>query len=524
MARLGLQTRQEALKIGTKRQRLSTPQWTWRMGLPMPWGQSLEHPLPPLQLLDLPLAFTQNSLLSPDDFVKQAGERGVQIKPEHLLELHRRRALVPLLRIVQRPPRTPTAVPVAASAVGGYTEYRTPLDLVITAAQAGHLVDPGLQPFRRWDGGLPLPAHGRIHRYPSVFYSPYQLLALQQIEQLVLSMTVTRAAGGHLTCTLGPLTREEVAALDGCRRLAILLSALDMHYLPRILLRARHGRVWEQEDPQFEIKARLDPFGLAPESLAWTAEALLRRASSRDPLGKWYDLIRLATPATWSGLRGDALLAMDYRIAAEILLRGLDDLDRGDLSKPPPRTGRMYKAVLDDRLLAEPGDLEGALADRGLSPHPALLLVLEGETEMLLMPRVLTELYGKPVPPALIDPVDMKSIDRDLDLLVRHVAGPKLGNDHGDFVLLTRPPTRILVAVDPEKRFATKQQQRNERDKLVRRLHESLPAALRSPEALTEMGNLVEVTPGERSPGSSPTSPMPNWPPRSPTASPCRLA
>jgi hypothetical protein len=49
----------------------------------------------------------------------------------------------------------------------------------------------------------------------------------------------------------------------------------------------------------------------------------------------------------------------------------------------------MYKAVLDDRLLAEPGDLEGALADRGLSPHPALLLVLEGETEMLLMPRVL---------------------------------------------------------------------------------------------------------------------------------------
>ena len=98
---------------------MSTPQWTWRMGLPMPWGQPLEHPVLPLQLLDLPLAFTQNPLLSPDDFVKQAGERGVQIKPEHLLELHRRRALVPLLRIVQRPPRTPTAVPVAASAVGG---------------------------------------------------------------------------------------------------------------------------------------------------------------------------------------------------------------------------------------------------------------------------------------------------------------------------------------------------------------------------------------------------------------------
>lgn len=229
-----------------------------------------------------------------------------------------------------------------------------------------------------------------------MFYSPYQLLAPQQIDQLVQSMTVMRAADDHVTCALDPLTRDEVAVLDGCRRLAILLSALDMHYLPRILLRARHGRVWERENPKFEIKARLDLFGLAPESLASTAEALLLRASSHDPLGKWSDLIRLATPATWSGLRGDALLAMDYRIAAEILLRALDDLDQGDLSRPPPRKGRMYKAVLDDRLLAEPGHLEEALAERGLSPLPALLLVLEGETERLLMPRVLDEIFGEP--------------------------------------------------------------------------------------------------------------------------------
>lgn len=62
-----------------------------------------------------------------------------------------------------------------------------------------------------------------------------------------------------------------------------------------------------------------------------------------------------------------------------------------------------------------------------------------------------------PVPPALVEPVDMKGIDRGLDLLVRHVAGPKLGDDQGDFILLTRPPTRVLVAVDPDKRFATKE-------------------------------------------------------------------
>ena len=44
--------------------------------MPMPWGQALDHPVRPLELLGFPLAFTQNDLLSPDDFVKRAGEGG----------------------------------------------------------------------------------------------------------------------------------------------------------------------------------------------------------------------------------------------------------------------------------------------------------------------------------------------------------------------------------------------------------------------------------------------------------------
>ena len=211
-------------------------------------------------------------------------------------------------------------------------------------------------------------------------------------------MTVVRDAEGPVTCALDPLTPEEAAALDGCRQLAILLSALDMHYLPRILLTARQARVWEKEDPGFEVKPRLGMFGLGPETLLRIAEALLSRASFRDPLGRWYEVVRQAHPETWSDFCGDALLSMDHRIAAEILLRALDDLGRSDLSMPPPRAGRMYRTILDDRLLPDPMHLERALADRGLSARPALLLVLEGATEMLLMPRVLAEIYEKLVP------------------------------------------------------------------------------------------------------------------------------
>ena len=84
----------------------------------------------------------------------------------------------------------------------------------------------------------------------------------------------------------------------------------------------------------------------------------------------------------------------------------------------------------------------------------------------------------------------MKTIDRDLDLLVRHEAAPRLGADHGDVVLLARPPTRILIAVDPEKKYATRAKQKAERDKLVRRLHEMLPSQMRSQRALKQIGAL----------------------------------
>ena len=272
-----------------------------------------------------------------------------------------------------------------------------------------------------------------------------------------------------------------------------MLSTLDMRYLPRILRTAHHAREWEKEDPGFSAQPRLELLGLAPEALASTATALLGQASFRDPLGPWYDLVRQADPGAWSQVRGDALLAMDYRIATEILLRTLDDLGRTDLSAPPPRTGRMSRTTLDDRLRPEPERLEEVLSERGLSPRPAVLLVLEGETEMDMMPRVLAEIYGKPVPATLIETADMKTIDRDLDLLIRHEAGPRLGADHGDVVLLARPPTRVLVAVDPESRYSTKAKQRAERDKLVRRLHESLPPRMRSKQVLKQMGALVHV-------------------------------
>ena len=471
--------------------------WNWWLSISSPWEGDVSHVVSPLHLLGFPLAFTQGGLLSPEEYVREADKRGVKLRTEQLMELHRTGVLVPFFRVLQPPPHSPSDIPLATSASeferGGF-RFGGSLGLVIWAARHGHLVDADRRPFRSWKDGLSTRVNGRVQRYPSVFYSPYQLLALGVVEATVQRMTVRRDSAKEATYSLHSLDPHARAALNGCRRLAILLSAVEMHYLPNIMRVIVYGKDWEREDPRFDSNQRLGSFGLTPEQLGKAAERLLMHANSIDQLGSWYELVRLAHPDSWSQLKGPDRLAMDFRIAAELLLECIDDLDRKELSAPPPKKERAFRTILDDRLAGAPGDLDLALMERGLSPYPALLLVLEGKTEVKIMPRILEMIYGQPVPMTLVEPVLMDTIDRDLDLLVRHVLGFRLGTALGDAVLLDRSPTRVLVAVDPEKRFADVQKQEQERVKLVRRLYETLPTRLQTSVSLSEIDTLVEVT------------------------------
>lgn len=463
--------------------------------MPLPWGLGLGHAVSAVKLLAFPLTFTQTTLLSPEEFVKEARIRGIAIWPEQLTELYRRRALVPILGIRTRRDRDRPPVQVWYGAANRYHQFRSNLALVIEAAQRGLLVDPLTEHFGPWTNGLELPMGGdRKARYPSVFYSWYQLLGLRVVDSLCREMTAHKDSDGGLHFTMKALRAGDIALLDGGRRLAILLSALDMQYLPNIMLKVSHPEEWNLGRGEYDAQARAAIFGVGPEDLAKAAENLLFQGETFDPLGSWYDLVRRAHPDTWAELEGPARLAMDYRVASEVFLQFVEDLGRGDLTKPPPRQGRIVKAILDDRLGEDRSDLDDALMRRGLSPQPSLLFVVEGRTELELMPRVLAEIYGGPVPPTLIEVANMDSIDRDLDLLIRHVLAPRIGQSTQEVALLTRPPTRVLVAVDPEKRFETPAMQEAERLKLVRRLVELVPMAMRTPAATAEIDSLVRVT------------------------------
>lgn len=440
------------------------------------------------------MAFTQFPLLSPEEFVGRAAERGIGLTSEQLTEVARMRALVPVFRIAQHPRPNVDPVPVSPEALQRHPSSRSGLGLAVQAAQSRALLDPETARYRSWQPGIRLDGGEHDKPYPSTYFSHWQLLGLRPLEALASNIEVRHQADGRRTLSLHPLYPIEAAAFDAGRRVAVFLSAVDMHYLPHITLTVHHCDLWDDADKEFDVKERLKLFNVAPEDLAKVAESLLHTASSFDPMGSWYDLVRLAHPDSWQDLRGAALLAMDYRIAAEILLRCLDDIARTDLSTPPPRTGRIFKATLDDRLRTDRLDLDHALTDRGLSPHPSLLLILEGETEMVLMPKVLEELYGEPVPSSLIECFLMAGIDSKLDLLVRHAIGLRLGEPHGDWIGLTRPPTRVLVAVDKEKAYFTKEGQEKERTKLVGRLVDHVPAKLRNPRLYGDLNGLVEIT------------------------------
>lgn len=94
---------------------------------------------------------------------------------------------------------------------------------------------------------------------------------------------------------------------------------------------------------------------------------------------------------------------------------------------------------------ASRGNLDQLLTDFGLSPHPSLLLVVEGPGEADLLPHVM-RMFGVRTDRDFIAIENMEGVHRDLDSLVAYAVGPQTEvSDHGRYLEPMRPLTRILV-------------------------------------------------------------------------------
>lgn len=447
-----------------------------------------------LDLLLLSWPFSQVALLTADDLVTAADNRRIRVGGQHRLdlagleELHKCGVLVPLFRVSLDAGEPKRSVDLTQS-VSAKTAHNTiPLELYAAAAD-GRVTDPASEAYEPW------PTDRRRNLWPGVgsgyLYSRHQLLGLARARDLVGALSPERPLSTgtiRWKLTADDLPDERMLAeFAAWRALAITLSAIDTIYWPDITNVIKDSaEIWRSERLAFKPRTTLKWLRLSAEAIARQSEALRLAGSFVDVLGDFYDLVRRAKPAAWSTLRGEALVAMDYRMSADILHRFAAHLDQAD-EDPPLRTTPTSQQGLGDRSHS----LDAALTTLQLSPHPAVVIAVEGKTDLRLV-RLVMDLLGMPSGENWYRVIPFDGTKRDLSLLARYSAEPGLGESYGDFAMLDRPVTRFLVLTDAENKYATPADQLYQRDLLLKAITEHLPSDLKA-DVLDSKSRVVEI-------------------------------
>jgi hypothetical protein len=451
----------------------------------------------PPELTELPFSYWQLGPLSESQFIKEAKEREVFLSAASIQGLHRVGLLVPFLRFK----RDGRAIAAAAKRkepyvweFAGQTPYRR--ETLREAYREGRLFDPGQEGFvsrRRLDRE----ASGIPYRSSEFFYSHHQLLSLSWLGDAVAMLRYGR--GGEVSGInldrLG-LDRWRGAAIAD-RELAIVLSALEPLHYPAVIGRVRYNGDELEERRRWgeglKVGELIGWLGIDAKWLSKRAERLLSEADRIDPLGPWVELVREANPKSWEKLKGDARKAIDLRIGAEILLLQYEELARARRApalKEPE--GRWHNPM---RWRLRPtGQIDRSLTALGVSPHPRLVLVVEGDTEHLLLPRVMDH-FGVRLDREYIALENARGVDRDLSALIAFAISPRVQVDAtGPYLKLSRPPTRFFAVMDAEGKYKIAEKREQERKKLIDRVMLTFPAKHRTAAVRASIESLISIT------------------------------
>jgi hypothetical protein len=128
-----------------------------------------------------------------------------------------------------------------------------------------------------------------------------------------------------------------------------------------------------------------------------------------------------------------------------------EDLAAHGQAEPLPSGSHAHQERLSHREQTLDEDLVGL----GISPHPPVVLAVEGETEQAHVPRVWKEL-DYPDAPELMRLLMLGGVARDLEkvaaLAVAPLVGPKIPSHRPAWPLI-KPPACLYIAVDPEGRY-----------------------------------------------------------------------
>jgi len=413
-------------------------------------GLNDHEPISSLLAITLPWAFTQHHPLGTADFIRAAKERGVELTERMLRQLYRQRVLIPMVAVTNRRHAEPYTTPNVESQSMG-----TRLFELREAREAGKVRDLYAEPFQpRLQFTPPRPYnHGW---WNGLIYSHHQLTIIPRLPRYL-----GRARYTYRDHELHPRLPEPDMFLQHRARwyyrIALMATALEARYLP--VLDPEWVQLVNAEKAEYDIYRRaFDVVAMSrylrysPAQARKDAEELLLFAHHIEPTEhSWSQLIRRAPRDSWKHLKDASLSAMDLRETAEILLRFYEDLSEHGAAEPlPTLSGRGWHPLLE-RLSHRPETLDQDLMHLGLSPHPRVVLALEGESEELHAPRVWRKL-GFPAAPELVRTIKLGGVNHDPVKVAALAATPLVTRQDpsGEFWWVTKPPTRFMVAADPE--------------------------------------------------------------------------
>ena len=442
----------------------------------------------------MPWALTQQQPLDTRHFIDEAKKRGFNLDLTTLRELYRHRLLIPFVEVTYRPVRPPATPTTPDSAMGG-----TRLMDLREARDTGCLRDLSAEPFKRH---LQFEHHEQRPRgwWNGFLYSPYQLLALPTLEH-VLARRKYQARGKRRFARLPKPNDWLLQDTHKLRKMVLALTALDARYFPSLdpewiqLNNVPNPEDWTNYRANFDPVQMQVSLAYPAEQARKDAEWLLSRAHNVDPVGAdWSRLMRRAPARSRKYLKDAVLLALDDRVAAEILLRFYEDLAlRGQARPLPDLSNAKGWNPLHERLSYHPETLDDDLVRLGISPHPRVVLALEGETEAYHAPLVWQAL-GFSETPELMRLLKLGGTDHDLTKVAAVTAAPLVGGKvlPNEWKLI-KPYTRLFVAVDPDKPFTTPERVAEEKAKILREIRDVLEAQGVTRPKPEELDELVEI-------------------------------
>jgi hypothetical protein len=198
-------------------------------------------------------------------------------------------------------------------------------------------------------------------------------------------------------------------------------------------------------------------------------------------------------PEKWEKATGDVRLALDHRIAAEMLFRFRDELASAGAAPPLQAPPAAAWTPQQERFNNPAEQLDEVLTDFGISPHPSLVLALEGQVEMIMVAYAMTHLHV-PQRRNFIELVNVGGVDKNYGLLGGYVAAPELGKAlQPDMVLLNRPVTRFMVVADPESKLRTQTDRDAKKRQIVDSMIRRLEPRYQIPQVRTQLDGLVVI-------------------------------